>query len=266
MKSSKIVTAILTLILTPLLSYAQTNNMVQEDEWYEGAIYDYNNVKKSGYINFNYALNSIKFKKNNVEKVFTPTNTSSFDLIINGTKRSFYTFPYKNSKSGKTQKFFFELVHRNNKYMVLSKHQLEFWDATDTNFTGLKHTKSSYPNNSSYDEDDPLDLFHKDRRKEVVTEILFIANMQLEITPYLFTHKEKKRVLSEKKATKKIEKEKLISSALTSEGEKYHKVRKTDLEDFFKRDYNAFNRFVEQQNIDIETKEGFLKAIDFTNQ
>lgn len=103
----------------------------EHDNWYEGVVYDINGMKKSGYINYNYVVDNLRFKQKKEIRTLTSKNISSFNVRIGEEVRKFYAIPYKNLDSGREYLHFFELQHQTPEFMTFSRNVVDYYYANE---------------------------------------------------------------------------------------------------------------------------------------
>lgn len=266
--------------------HSQNKNFNTENTlWSKGQIYTAKG-SISGELNYNFVNDILRLKrKDGTIKSIIANSIQGFILKDSLEDKRFISTPFDIEGRGRKKKVFFQVIHVDGQYAVLSKHFATYSKSTPQThppspstpnandpFSALQNTNSLTPTPPEYS------LIH-----EKVIQIIYLVDMNdLTVLPVL----EKKKSIDSSifeiygLRVKKNQEEKFESSRTSLDGKKFRKSRKhkndsnhlgfssrekLDFKDFFKNDYKAFKAYVEEQSLDPKTLEGLVAALAFKN-
>jgi len=213
----------------------------------------------TGMVNYNFVIDQVKYKNNDrPEQNFSPVSVAHFLLYDDGRKKKFHSLPtdlnFKGKRlNGKETYSFFQEVHRNGKYMVLTKHLVEMQNG------GFGTLVQGVPGPS-------INL-----AKEKVTEFVYIADRNQRITSILKRKKSKDRSLIGVGLTGISDdifasnySQKLELSNTEKIIDRYYFTNKRNLKDALSSDFAKFQNVMKERDWDIKTMSGFVNTLRLT--
>ena len=251
------ISLLLTFIIVIPVKGQFKNYNTESEIWYHGTVYDNQGNATDGLINYNFVVDNIRLKVGDEITTLIPKNVSRFTLEDStSSKHDFYSVPFDFQKQGREVPTFFMKIYQNDNYLLLSKHFIDF-----------KNDKIPVPYVNA-----TVKIV-----KEKVSQVIFIADGKKEITPCL----EKKKVqsltldsitlgyndgyyYSNKNADASHYNERHLETSSTSIAvDKYKLTDSNVFKHYFGSKYGQIEDYLQKNEIDIQTIDGLIKAIDF---
>ncbi len=247
------------LILFPLTSLkAQFKNYnTEKDIWYDGTITDQSGKTARGLINYNFVVDQVKIKfASGKVQTMIPNNTRSFTISDANVTQTFHSLPFDLKGNGRHVNTFFKEYYRDGNYAVLSRHQLNF---TPANIIAESPSAGSRSVSTNPARNDPS----RNNAKELVIETIYFADRKGNIIPII--HGKKSANWNPHLSQKgKYNEKKLKQSSVDKEVKKYKFVNyKDNFREFFGKDFKAFKKNSEDNNLDLRTIEGLIESLSF---
>jgi hypothetical protein len=219
------------------------NYSKESQDWFEGVVYLETEERIKVLINYNFVVDHLKIKRDGKESVLLPRKVISFKYKDSVNIKEFLSLSYDYDKSGRKADGFFQVIHQNSHYLLLSKHIIDFTKqeqgALLTLTGGVAPGKVNIIN-------------------EKVSEMIFLMDREGNLMACLEKKKGKNSSIQNSKIDKTPQK-----SLTEKEIKKYKLLEKRVFEDFFDAQFRQFNDYVEINNLNIRTLEGLIQALDF---
>ncbi len=237
-------------------SVAQFNNYNTESKiWKKGIVYSQTGKQVQADLNYNFVTDRLDVRIGNTTKHFGANDIGAFLTEDSISTTYYFASDYEDHRLKQEGRFFFEIIHQKGDYMILRRHVIEYSSSgnhasLNGKPLGLKHSKETVFRT----------IYLSDKKKNILAVLVRkISNESTSSLDLLMNN----QGMSESSANAKKHNENSYKKSVTELEKKKYRILEGRFEKFFGTKHYRFQKYVNENDLKLNTLTGLIQSLDF---